>query len=167
MKYSLIAIAFVSLLACNSSTENDVEANATDSIPQQGNPMPTQTPSMPETAASMSDPVHTSSLSIDWTGTYTGTIPCDDCEGLQTTITLNGDLSFTAKATYLGKSSAPYEAQGTYKWLDDGTRIKMIGIDPAFMPYIFKVGENQIMCLNEIGEAFTGKLASRYALKKI
>lgn len=167
MKHSLIAIAFFSLLACNSSTENNVEATGSDSIPQQDNPMATQTPSAPEVSASSSDPVYTTSLSFDWTGTYTGTIPCDDCEGRQTTITLNRDLSFSAKATYLGKSTAPYEAQGTFKWLDDGTRIKMNGIDPAFMPYIFMVGENQIMCLNETGDAFTGKLAARYALKKI
>lgn len=167
MKRTLFVFATMILFACNSA--NEETPSSSNSEPNSGETSQTSqqpTSQVPETNATQGDPIHTSSLSVDWTGTYSGTIPCDDCEGIETTITLNNDLSFTAKAVYLGKSGEPYLAQGTFKWLDDGARIKMIGIDPSFMHYIYQVGENRITCLDASGSPISGKLASRYTLAK-
>lgn len=158
-------LAATALFACNPGNEEKAHTdNASEHATnvEQAN----QSASNQIAEGSNADPVYSSSLNIDWTGTYTAILPCEDCEGIETTITLNSDQSFTAKAIYKGKQVSPYEAQGTFKWLDDGTRIKMIGIDPSYMSYIYAVGENQITCLDQIGEPFTGKQASSYTLKK-
>ncbi len=158
-------LAATALFACNSGNEENAQTdNASENATnvEQAN----QSASNQIAEGSNADPVYSSSLNIDWTGTYTAILPCEDCEGVETTITLNSDQSFTAKAIYKGKQVSPYEAQGTFKWLDDGTRIKMLGIDPSYMYYIYGVGENQITCLDQIGEPLTGKEASSYTLKK-
>lgn len=45
----------------------------------------------------------TSQNALDWNGTYKGTLPCADCEGIETELTLNLDGNYLYKATYLGK----------------------------------------------------------------
>ncbi len=167
MRQLLIACALFAILACNSSNESsssDIDPVTANQEAIQ-NTAPSTSNSVVEVADS--DDMHTSSISLDWSGTYAGTIPCADCEGVEITLNLNDDLSFTAKAVYRGKSTAPFEAQGSFKWLDDGARIQLSGIDAAAMPYIFKVGENKVTCLDEDGNPMTGKLTSRYTLKKI
>ena len=34
---------------------------------------------------------HTSEMSLDWAGVYQGTLPCADCEGIETMIELKDD----------------------------------------------------------------------------
>jgi uncharacterized lipoprotein NlpE involved in copper resistance len=55
----------------------------------------------------------------DWAGTYAGTLPCADCEGIRTELVLGSDGRYTLRRTYLGKSgTAPVADQGTWKALD-------------------------------------------------
>jgi len=166
MNRLFFVLASAALFACNSVSEENARIDNASEHAAKAEQAANQQASNHIAEGSNTDPVHSSSLNIDWTGTYTAILPCEDCEGVETTITLNSDQSFTAKAIYKGKQASPYEAQGTFKWLDDGTRIKMIGIDPSYMSYIYVVGENQITCLDQIGEPMTGKTASSYTLKK-
>lgn len=58
---------------------------------------------------------------------YQGTLPCADCEGIQTTLTLDpapdGQLgsSYQMSSTYLGKSTAPIIVEGY--WLLRGSQV--------------------------------------------
>ena len=69
------------------------------------------------------DAAHTSQNALDWDGIYRGVLPCADCEGIQTTIYLKKDLSFTTKTKYLGKSDSVYETTGKFKWNDKGNTV--------------------------------------------
>jgi uncharacterized lipoprotein NlpE involved in copper resistance len=43
-------------------------------------------------AASQPPDMHTSQTSLDWDGSYAGVVPCADCAGIETFITINEDL---------------------------------------------------------------------------
>ena len=101
--------------------------------------------------------------SLDWDGTYEGELPCADCEGIKTVMTINKDNTYVLKETYLGKESIPYETKGTFKWDDQGQRITLSDTDRH--PYF--VGENTLTHLDEDGEKITGDLEALYILKKV
>lgn len=46
---------------------------------------------------------HNSQNSLDWQVTYKGITPCADCEGIETEVVLNKDLTYLIKTKYLGK----------------------------------------------------------------
>jgi uncharacterized lipoprotein NlpE involved in copper resistance len=167
MRQFFIASVLFAMFACDSSNDSSTSGIDAETTNQEVQQPATPTTSFSAGETAKSDDMHTSSTSIDWSGTYAGTIPCADCEGVEITMNLNDDLSFTAMAIYLGKSTSPFEARGSFTWLEDGARIQLSGIDPSAMPNIFKVGENKITCLDHDGNPITGKLNSRYTLKKI
>jgi uncharacterized lipoprotein NlpE involved in copper resistance len=57
-------------------------------------------------------------------GNYIGTLPCPDCEGISLELTLNPDLSYVSKTSYLGKSEEPIVKQGTFS-LSENWKIKL------------------------------------------
>ncbi|TPV34765.1 META domain-containing protein [Paucihalobacter ruber] len=106
----------------------------------------------------------TSKNSLDWNGTYQGTLPCADCEGIATALTLNNDLTFKHQSKYLGKSDSIFVSTGSFKWNDKGSDIALTDTDGTVKQ--FKVGENQLFMLDQEGNRITGDLAEKYILKK-
>lgn len=105
---------------------------------------------------------HNSQKALDWQGTYKGTTPCADCEGIETELILNKDLTFVLKTKYLGKEKQNiFEEKGTFTWNALGSIISLKG-----MPNQYKVGENTLTQLDMEGKAVAGVLADRYVLKK-
>lgn len=103
--------------------------------------------------------------SLDWPGTYTGTLPCADCEGIITTISLSKDLTFKRTTVYKGKSITPFEESGNFAWDKGGSSITMQGITNA--PARYLVGENKLVQLDMEGKVITGELKDAYVLKKV
>jgi len=106
-----------------------------------------------------------SMVSLDWNGNYKGTIPCADCQGIETSITLHKDGSYILKTKYLGKSDAVNEKTGKFTWNNAGSTITLDGISNA--PNQYLVGENVLFQLDMSGKRITGNLAESYQLKKI
>lgn len=106
-----------------------------------------------------------SKTSLDWNGTYSGIVPCADCEGIETTLTLNNDLTYTIVTNYLGRNDALEETfNGTFRWDETGSKVILEGV--KFAPKQFKVGENRIWQLDQNGEMIKGDLADHYILTK-
>lgn len=105
---------------------------------------------------------HNSMNALDWSGTYTGVIPCADCEGIKTTIILNSDLTYELHEQYLGKSTSVLKTQGSFKWGAQGQRI--ILSDVTRHPYF--VGENVLIKLDNSGHVIAGDLSKNYTLQK-
>ncbi|KPQ15064.1 MAG: NlpE family lipoprotein [Algoriphagus marincola HL-49] len=101
---------------------------------------------------------------LDWEGTYVGTLPCADCEGIETELTINYDGTYSYKTTYLGKETEAEEVTGTFQWDENGSVITLAGLDGA--PGKYKVGENRIWHLDMEGKQIEGDLADRYILTK-
>lgn len=110
------------------------------------------------------DTAHSSKNALDWTGNYEGTLPCADCEGILTTVTLNNNDSFKIGYNYLGKDITTFTDQGMVIWNEDGNKITLKG-NSEVSQYV--VGENVLTKLDLNGNKIEGELAEKYQLKKL
>lgn len=107
---------------------------------------------------------HNASNSIDWAGVYLGTLPCADCEGIKTELTLNQDNTYLLKTSYLGKGDQFFEEKGSFSWNEAGNTITLSGAKNR--PSQYFVAENKIIQLDMDGNKITGSLSDNYILKK-
>ncbi|MGF1532356.1 MAG: META domain-containing protein [Bernardetiaceae bacterium] len=52
----------------------------------------------------------------DWEGTYEGVLPCPDCSGIWTRLTLRSDQSYQQEQRFLGKSDTIITTRGKVRW---------------------------------------------------
>lgn len=105
-----------------------------------------------------------SANSLDWPGVYNGTLPCADCEGLITSVTLNKDLTYKRITVYKGKDGKRFEENGNFSWIKSGSTIMLER--NTNLPGYYLVGENQLIQLDMEGNRITGDLAENYMLTK-
>ena len=106
-----------------------------------------------------------SATSLDWNGTYKGTVPCASCEGIETILTLNIDRTYKLTTHYFGLNDALEEEDtGTFSWDETGSIITLERVSNG--PTQYKVGENRIWQLDMSGNMITGDLADHYILTK-
>jgi uncharacterized lipoprotein NlpE involved in copper resistance len=138
-----------SLLSCNRATDSN-ERSATEAITD-----------VPIAKTDM----HNSKNGLDWNGTYKGTLPCADCEGIETILTLNEDLTYVLVTNYLGRNDAlEEEKKGDFSWDEHGTEITLTNVTSR--PNKYKVGENRLWHLDINGDMITGDSADHYILTK-
>lgn len=105
---------------------------------------------------------HNAKNSLDIFGTYEGTLPTANGEGMKTVVTL-GDGTFTKTITYIGKKDSTSEEKGNYTWDNSGNVITLENSTP---PNKYFVGENTLTQLDMDGNKIVGDLADKYILKK-
>lgn len=108
---------------------------------------------------------HNARTALDYTGVYSGELPCADCSSIHFKIALNQDNTFHAKYIYAGKSKDVFEDVGQYKWTEDGNVIHLKTKDGT-SEYKFKVGENWILMLSQDGKEIESAFKEKYYLKK-
>lgn len=146
MKRWIIGILFLVLTSCKSTQSNQAADQSKPSM-------------------DMTDSEHNSMNSVDWDGIYRGVLPCDDCQGIKTTIYLNKDLTFKVKSEYLGKSDIISETSGKFSWNDKGNTISLLNEGEGKSSQYF-VGEGTLTQLDMQGKRITGEHATRYVLTK-
>jgi len=168
MKSKLLVLSAISLLffSCNNSTQTD---DSIDSVVVENgevaSTIDTIATDKTETALDRTSDAHTSQNSLDWAGTYKGVLPCADCEGIQTSITLNEDMQYSIKTKYLGKMNGTEQVQtGVFSWDKDGSTLNFEGTKN--FPDKFKIGEQTLTQLDPEGRMIKGVLAEDYILKK-
>ena len=109
-------------------------------------------------------PVDNSKTSLDWDGIYRGVLPCTDCGGIKTTLTVSKNLSYRLKLKYLGKEESDTEYNGRFSWNTEGNTITLD--NAGTMPVKYWVGENTLTQLDKNGNKITGELSARYILSK-
>lgn len=104
-------------------------------------------------------------LLTQWAGTYAGTLPCADCNGIKTSLSLNADGSYSMQQTYLGKGDEKAkENKGQWTPSEDGSRIELDFNKPNER-VTFRQGEgNTIKMLGRDGQEIDSKL--NYSLTK-
>lgn len=127
-------------------------------------PAETLTQATPEAGV---DTEHNAKVSLDWAGTYEGTLPCADCEGIKTKVILKDDGSYERTSEYL-KDVKPGEEntftdKGTFTWNEAGS---IVILDEAADKTQYFVAENRLEMRDQEGEAITGALAEHYILQK-
>lgn len=150
MRTKILTLASISMffMACNSDQKTSSNADSTQ-----------------KTEETIINDSHNAQNSLDWAGTYKGVIPCADCEGIQTELTLNKDMSYVLKTNYMGKDTHFPEDRGTFKWDSTGSKVELIGLKDQ--SNTFFVGENMLKQLDMDGQEITGPLADKYILKKV
>ncbi|MDR0564392.1 MAG: copper resistance protein NlpE [Azoarcus sp.] len=127
----------------------------------------TQTPAAelaPASAPAVAvDPAHNSRNSLDWAGVYAGTIPAASGLGIDVTITLRNDSTYTVQYHYIDKQDGDFATDGVFQWDEEGGAITL---DAKDIPPHYQVGENQLIQLDMEGNPITGELAEHYVLKK-
>jgi len=118
-----------------------------------------------KTMQNVANDLHTAQNSLDWPGSYSGILPCADCDGIETELTLNGDLTYFLTSSYIGKEGSLTDTlKGNFTWM--GNNVKLEGIPENVRPSMFKVEENQVRHLDLEGNEITGELAQHYVLTK-
>lgn len=101
---------------------------------------------------------------LDYVGYYKGVLPCADCEGIETSLCLNENATYTLRTTYLGKGNKIFEQKGTYSWNKNGSIVRLDNSEGA--PNLYAVNKNTITQLNMRGRRITGKFEKEYVLTK-
>ncbi|WP_338378525.1 copper resistance protein NlpE N-terminal domain-containing protein [uncultured Flavobacterium sp.] len=147
MKKSLVLALMITLsfTSCKKDVEMDNDEVAVDS-----------------TAVEMVSDDHNAMNSLDYQGTYVGSLPCADCESIETILILT-DGSYIRETVYKGKSKEIFNESGNIEWNKEGNTITLVGLNT---PNQYFVGENILFHLDVNGKRIEGDLASKYELKK-
>lgn len=98
------------------------------------------------------------------TGTFTGTMPAADCEGIRTILVVNSDSTYTLKEEYIGVENGIFETSGIYNQLGNGL-IELITPSSGEKTYFIEV-ETGFMLSDSLGTINQGELAEHYILKQ-
>jgi len=109
--------------------------------------------------------MHTSQLSLDWSGVYLGELPCANCSYIETKLSISNDLTFELITKHIGnKDEFADTLKGSFSWNEN--QIILSGIPTGERAFIFKVEENRLRQLDLEGKEINGDLASDYILLK-
>lgn len=148
--FAFVTVLLASFAACNNQSQPAAIAAA----------LPQKNDTLPATVATADN----SAASLDWAGIYKGVVPCADCEGIETTITLNADKTYVLATRYMGKKQTAIEEKGSFSWNDAGAIVTLAGLKEK--PSQYQVGENKITQLDMSGNKITGDMADKYVLLK-
>jgi copper homeostasis protein (lipoprotein) len=101
---------------------------------------------------------------LQYIGTYLGVLPCGDCEGMETKITINENNTYTKSVHYLGKGNKVFEQKGTITWNTLGNVIKLNEIQNS--PNQYLVSNDELIQLDIEGNIIEGNIAKEYKLFK-
>ena len=116
-------------------------------------------PSAP--TAPVAPDMHNARISLDWAGTYQGTLPGASCSGIRTELTLRDNGSYDLRETYLGNPQTAFEGRGTFSWNPAGDTVTLYRDGRSYF-----VGENHLIALDADGRRVKGALAEAYILQK-
>lgn len=100
-----------------------------------------------------------------WYGSYSGSLPCGDCKGILTKLTVNADKTYTLSSQYLGKEAKPTIYKGTYT-LDD-KKIVTLDAEGDHLKFLVKDKDEILVKLDKFGAPEQGGPEARYFLHKV
>lgn len=146
-KLLFIPLCLAVLLSCkNNKTSENVEVEVKTELEQDAD-------------------MHTSQIALDWQGTYSGILPCADCEGIKTEVVLRDENTYEIKRVYIGKDETVFKETGNLQWTEDGGTVVLTNNENGNAT-LFKVGENYLNQLDLEGYPIEGELAEMYVLQK-
>ena len=80
-------------------------------------------------------------------GKFTGTLPCADCPGIDETLELGADGSFTLTDVYRERPEGTFSSQGTWSTDADGKRIRLDPGSKTEVDRLFAVDDNDTLTL--------------------
>ncbi|UOO88750.1 copper resistance protein NlpE N-terminal domain-containing protein [Vitreoscilla massiliensis] len=137
MKLSLFLLALpLGLAACQSGT--------------------TITLQPPITINNAVDSAHTAENSLDWSGKYLGILPCADCEGIYSQLTLQQDKTFVLEEHYMKNGLALHPSKISGRFAFDAKQPSLIRLAAPNQNRVYFIGEG----FAEVRDAQSGKRLS-------
>ena len=139
MKKMILPVLLTGLFAVSCSKKEEAKAEAPQAVEADS------AQAQPEEAAKAEAPKK-------HVGEFSGKLPCADCPGIETKLTLNEDGSFLLNETYLEKKDGQFNAKGSYEVSEDGAfvTLKEEGNDK---PRVFLVEEDAAYLVEKVGDA--------------
>ena len=137
----LWAVFLVVMISCNSSQKNNAQIKNSE----------IKTESQAQTS--------------NLFGTYEGTLPAADCEGIKTMLVINEDKTYTLKSEYIGQKDATFETSGVYHMIGDSI-IELVTPSSREKTYYRMLNNKQVMMSDKEGTINQGSLAEHYILDK-
>jgi uncharacterized lipoprotein NlpE involved in copper resistance len=167
---SLSLAAF--LLACQTKSTTEGGQDSTLTPPDETaaeakalRPDTLNNPAAVSTSSSASTTPGEADLLRQYAGTYQGTFPCADCEGIETTLTLNQNGRYTIARTYKGKGDGkPSTTGGNWRALADGSRLELDFDKKDEITQFRAADERHLKLLGRDGQEIESKL--NYTLTK-
>ncbi|MCC8036031.1 MAG: copper resistance protein NlpE [Rikenellaceae bacterium] len=104
----------------------------------------------------------------EYTGTYIGTVPCADCDGIEVNLRIKTDGEYKLKTRHIagkeGVDDIHSEYDGKYIWDGAGRTLTLENISARPNKYLYSDGT--LIQLDINGNRIKGPLADRYILKK-
>lgn len=138
---STMALCFMAMASCSSKT-NTSGSTSSDS---------TQVVDM-----------HTAETSLDYYGEYKGTTPAADCPGIEHTLRLNKDHTFTLQMIYLERKDGEFNESGTFSVEGNIATLTTKTGEESY----YKIEEGRVVMLKADKQPVTGDLAEYYILKQ-
>lgn len=152
-KILLVAIAIITITSCNNTGKKGEQTENTSA----------NTGMTANAEATANTEIETKAT--NFYGTYKGTLPAADCEGIETTLTINSDSTYTLKSKYLDKEREAIETNGVYNMVNN-TLIELVTPSSGDKTYYKILDNNRIMLSDQEGTINNGELAEFYILKK-
>jgi uncharacterized lipoprotein NlpE involved in copper resistance len=99
------------------------------------------------------------------TAAYSGVIPCADCDGVETNLTLFADTTFELRTTYIGKNpkdTAGLNSAINGRFMMHSDTVHLEGAESRYLKT-----DAALFQLDKTGKIMTGKKAEKYELKKV
>ena len=109
------------------------------------------------------DDGHYAENSLDYWGVYKGVLPAADCPGIETTLTINEDNTFSLLSVYIDRDTS-FDEKGTYT-LEKGYMTLTFDGDEEVQYYF--IGEDTATRLTSDKEFVESELAEHYVLNKV
>ena len=119
-KTSLFFVLSLFVMSCN----NKIKTNETDIST---NPTPVDG--------------HTAQNALDYMGIYKGLMPCADCEGIQTQLTLNADKTYVLEEYYVKNGRALHPSKATGRFQFDAKKPSLIRLENTNPTRVYFIGE--------------------------
>jgi len=115
---ALCLATLVAVAGCKRETPESPEATPADTQPVATTPAVAPAP----------QPAPQADTALDtraFAGNFSGTLPCADCPGIDTTLELRADGSFMLMETYQARKAAAGMLEGTWTAEENGSRIRL------------------------------------------
>ncbi|WP_336518074.1 copper resistance protein NlpE [Pollutibacter soli] len=99
--------------------------------------------------------------------TYSGVIPCADCEGIESIVSLRKDFTFTGRLLYMGRKSTgagSNELNQSGSWMRHGNTIHLVEKSGGATYYLQT--DSSLIQVDDKGERIGGSLADKFVLRK-
>jgi heat shock protein HslJ len=99
-------------------------------------------------------------------GVYSGTLPCDECDGIEFTIILSANKNYSVEKSHLSSKTNYTKQVGVFNWDANSKTIKILPNDKTKESFTFKAEPNKLILTDPYGTPYQSEVANTFELLK-